>query len=122
MVSDWTLTLRDGPRVQRLRFESLPDAIRALEQYLQELAPKVKRESVGVFKRQFDPVRQVVVRAEISGPGGLLAGVHGGVDLRGDGSAESYTGRLRRTLVKLAPGESPYEGLYRSLQQNLKRR
>jgi hypothetical protein len=66
-------------------------------------------------RRRFDAARQVVVRAEVSGPGGLLGGPRGGVDLRGDGSAEAYTGRLKRTLVELAPGESAYDGLRRAL-------
>lgn len=117
MADRWTLTLRNGPHFQRLHFESLASAMAALEQRLDELAPQAKREAIGVFKRQFDPVRQVVVRAEISGPGGWGA-PHGGVDLRGDGSAESYTGRLRRRLVKLRAEESPYEGLQRALQES----
>ncbi|MGH2832968.1 MAG: hypothetical protein ACRDK2_09345 [Solirubrobacteraceae bacterium] len=116
MAGRWTLTLRNGPHFQRLHFDSLLGAMTALEQRLDELAPHAKREAIGVFKRQFDPVRQVVVRAEISGPGGWRA-PRGGVDLRGDGSAESYTGRLRRRVVKLRADESPYEGLRRELEE-----
>jgi hypothetical protein len=116
MADRWTLTLRDGPHVQRLRFESLQMAMAALEQRLDELAPRVKRKSISVFKRQFDPVRQVVVRAEVCGPGGAFTAPRGGVDLRGDGSAEAYVGRLRRSLVTLEPGESAYDGLRRALQ------
>jgi hypothetical protein len=120
MSKQWTLTVRNESVVQRLHFESAQTTVAALERRLAELTPQVRREPVGVFKRRFDPVRQVVVRGEISGPGGLWSGVHGGVDLRGDGSAESYTGRMRRTLVQLAPGESPYDGLLRSLEQRPK--
>jgi hypothetical protein len=118
MSKQWTLTVRNGSEVERLRFENAQAAVLALEQRLEELTPQVKRGTVGILKRRFDPVRQVMVRGEIAGPGGLWGGVHGGVDLRGDGSAESYTGRLRRTLVQLAPGENPYEGLLRSLEQS----
>jgi hypothetical protein len=57
----------------------------------------------------------VIVRAEIAGPGGRRSGVHGGVDLRGDGSAEAYTGRFRRSVVPLEGDESPYDGLLRAL-------
>jgi hypothetical protein len=38
------------------------------------------------------------------------------VDLRGDGSAEAYTGRVRRSLVQLQAGETAYDGLRRALK------
>ena len=47
---------------------------------------------------------EVVLRAEVAGPG-----AHGGIDVRGDGSAEAYTGRWRRVLVAREPGESAHD-------------
>jgi hypothetical protein len=115
MSNSWTLIVRNGSEVQRLRFAGLTPAIDAMERQLGELEPDVRRNAIGVFKRQFDAARQVVVRAEIAGPGGLRSSVHGGVDLRGDGSAEAYTGRYRRSLVPLEGQESPFDGLRRAL-------
>lgn len=112
----WTLTVRNGPHVERVRSQTLAGAIDAMEERMDELAPGARREAIEVFRRRFDAVRQVAVRAEVAGPGrGWLGTVRGGVDLRGDGSAEAYTGRLRRSLVQLHPGESAYDGLRRVL-------
>jgi hypothetical protein len=50
------------------------------------------------------------VRGEIAG-----GGVHGGVDIRGDGSMEAFTGRWRRAVVARRPDESAYDALRRAL-------
>ena len=115
-MAGWTLTLRVGPRVEHTRFDSLGAAVGALERRMDELAPETRRQATQVFKRRFDAVRQVVARGEITGPGGLLGGARGGVDLRGDGSAEAYTGRVRRSLVQLQAGETAYDGLRGALK------
>jgi len=121
MNGKWTLTVRDGPRVGHKRFETLGKAMDAMERELDELAPTTRRRAgrspIGhIPGRRFDATSQVAVRAEVAGPGGWLSAPHGGVDMRGDGSTEAYTGRLRRKLVELRAGETPYEGLRRVLQ------
>jgi hypothetical protein len=111
----WTLTVRNGPHVEHVHCETLSAAIDAMEQRLDALAPQTRRETVQVLRRRYDAVRQVAVRAEIAGPGGVLGRPRGGVDVRGDGSAEAYVGRIKRSLVELRPGETPYSGLRRAL-------
>jgi hypothetical protein len=113
----WRLTVRNGPHVERVRCETLGAAVDAMEQRMDELAPGARRRSIEVFRRRYDAARQVVVRAEIDGPGGITSRVRGGVDLRGDGSAEAYVGRFKRVLVELHPGETAYDGLRRALRE-----
>jgi hypothetical protein len=115
MADHWTLTVRNGPRVQRTHCATLNEALNALEHQLEELAPTARRRALQVARQRYDAARQVAVRAELAGPGGLLGGARGGVDLRGDGSTEAYTGHIKRRLVQLRPGESVYDGLRRAL-------
>ena len=56
-------------------------------------------------------MRQVAGRFELRGPG-----VRGGVDLRGDGSAEAYTGRIRKAVVPREGHETAVQALTRALQ------
>jgi hypothetical protein len=118
MASNWTLTIRNGPRVEHIHFDTLAEAVEALERRIEELAPGARRHALQIARRRYEPARQVAVRAELTGPGGVLARARGGVDLRGDGSAEAYTGRFKRSLVELRTGETPYEGLRRMLESS----
>ena len=65
----------------------------------------------GGLLRKIEPVQQVVARLELRGPKRLRAGV----DVRGDGSSESYTGRVHRRLIEQRPDESAYDALRREL-------
>ena len=63
----------------------------------------------GQLIRRIEPVQQVTARIQLAGPGRLRAGI----DVRGDGSAEAWTGWLRRRVVDQRRGESPYDALSR---------
>ena len=108
---EYKVTVRRRGKTDRERHATLPDALRALEARLDELAPAERRGTERALRRELAPVQQVAVRGEIAGPRGL----RGGVDLRGDGSTESYTGRWRRNLVERRKGETAYEALGRAL-------
>ena len=113
-----TVTVRSsgprGARVERQRFEALDEALDALEGQLSGLAGEARRDAVDLRIRRFEPVAQVAARAEVAGPRRL----RGGVDLRGDGSMEAFTGRLRREVVEQREGESPFDALRRALAQS----
>ena len=110
----YTLTIRNGPRVERARFDTLPATLDALEQRMDELAA-TRRDTVDLRYRRFEPVAQVAVRGEVAGPGRVLPALRAGVDMRGDGSSEAYVGRVRRRLVEQRGGETPYQALRRVL-------
>lgn len=108
----WRLTIRAGARVQRERHDDLDGALAALEARAGEVAGAAPAHAMGGrVLRRFEPVQQVIARIELRGEGGI----RGGVDVRGDGSVEAFTGRVRRTLVDQRPGESAYEALARAL-------
>src|SRR5919107_5541611 len=107
----YVVTVRRRGTTGRERYPSLDDALVALEDRLDGLTAPERRRTERGLAREYEPVQQVSVRGEIAGPGGL----RGGVDVRGDGSAEAYTGRLRRRLVERGTGETAYEALRRAL-------
>jgi hypothetical protein len=95
--------------VERAQHSDLPSALLTLRERLSGV--HADGETRTVFRRQYAPVAQVVARAEIHGPGRA----RGGIDVRGDGSAEAWTGRYRRQLVAQAAGEDAYAALARVL-------
>jgi hypothetical protein len=108
----YTLTIRQGPRFKRERHSDLEAALRAIEQHGHELERTADaRTRGGAIIRRFEPVQQVVARLELRGPDRLRAGV----DVRGDGSSEAFTGRVRRRLVEQRGRESAYDALRRAL-------
>jgi hypothetical protein len=111
--SPFAITVRSGARVRKQRHAELADALAAVERIGDELAADASARPVGGgLLRRIEPVQQVAGRIELTGPGRLRAGV----DVRGDGSSEAYTGRLRRTLVEQRAGETAYDALRRALR------
>jgi hypothetical protein len=108
---DWTLTIRVGSKVEHERHETLAAATDAIAARLATLEPDAKRDEVRFFARRIEPVQQVDARLELAGP----HGERGGVDLRGDGSSEPFSGRLRRREIEQRKGESATDALRRVL-------
>jgi hypothetical protein len=108
----YTLTVRSDARVRKQRHDDLDGALDELERIARGLAEGATvRPAGGTLIRRIEPVQQVVARIELAGPDRLRAGI----DVRGDGSSEAFTGRLRRTLVEQRGKESAYDALRRAL-------
>jgi len=106
------VVIRSGPRVERLGAASLDAALDLIEERARTLARTSRRRPVELRLKTFEPVQQVAHRLELRGERGLRAGV----DVRGDGSVEAWTGRLRRQVVLQEQGEDAYAALRRTLQ------
>ena len=107
----YRLEVRSGPRVERQRFEDRDAALAALETRARTLADEAHATRIDLKVRRFDPVAQVVARLELAGPRRLRAGL----DVRGDGSVEAYTGVLHRRVIEQGAGESAYDALRRTV-------
>ena len=109
----YRLKVRSGSRVERHRFLDRDAALQALQDRADQLADGAHARPIDLKARQFEPVAQVVARLELTGPDGLRAGV----DVRGDGSVEGYTGTLRKRVIEQQAGESPLDALRRTVAQ-----
>lgn len=110
-MAGWTVTVRRGAKVKRERRDTLEAALARLAERGGQLQDEVEAAPLPTKLTRFEPAQQVYPRVELAGPGRVRAGV----DVRGDGSAEAYTGRLRRTVVEQRSGELAYDALRRVL-------
>ena len=112
MARRFTVLVRAAGKVRKERYDDLRAALAAVDGLVDELADgAAARPLGGGLVRRLDPVQQVVGRIELTGPGRLRAGV----DVRGDGSSEAFTGRVRRELVEQKRRESAVDALRRVL-------
>ena len=111
-MATWKVTERVRGKVNSDSFGSLDDAFWDVQARVTEhMSTADAQPEGGGIMRRIDPVQQVVARLEVAGPGRT----RGGVDVRGDGSAEAWTGRFRRELVEQEDGESAVAALRRAL-------
>jgi hypothetical protein len=116
-VSSWRVTVRVGPKVEKVRTDTLEEALDELEARTRVAAmAEGRRGTVDLRYRTFEPGDQVVARSEIRGPGRWRPRVRAGLDVRGDGDVQAWTGGVGRALVEPDGRETPYQALRRTLQ------
>ena len=104
--------MRTEGKVRKTHYSALTEAVTELEREGRDLAAGAhERPQGGTIIRKLEPVQIVVARLELSGPRRLRVGV----DVRGDGSSEAFSGRLRRRVLEQRDGESAYDALRRAL-------
>ena len=111
MAGSWRLVVRSRGQVERAKFSSAEDALEAVEARGRALERTTRARPVDTkLLGRFEPAQQVAARLELSGPGGLRAGV----DVHGDGSVSAFSGRVRRRALE-AGGSSAYDALRRAV-------
>lgn len=98
----YRLTVRHGPRVSRERFESLDEALEALEARAREIRSQGRLPDRKMI-RDYPAEQQVAGRLEISTGSLWRRGREAGLDVMGDGRLVPYVGGLRRR--ELDPGD-----------------
>jgi hypothetical protein len=111
----WTVVVRTGGRIARERHADVDEALTAVEAAGRGFERAAPRTAVDVKIRRFEPADQVVARLEVRGPQRYLPDVRAGVDVRGDGRAEAWRGRVSRRPLEPREGESAYAALRREL-------
>jgi hypothetical protein len=111
------VVVRVGPKVEKVRAPTLAEALDELESRTRAAATaEGRRGTIDLRYRKFEPGDQVVIRSEVRGPGRWRPAVHAGLDVRGDGEIQAWTGGVQRSLLEPDDGETPYQALRRVLQ------
>jgi hypothetical protein len=112
----WRVKVRLGPKVEKLRCETLPEALDAVEERGREAAAEPHAHAVDIAVRQYTPGDQIAARVELMGPQRLRPIVHAGLDVHGDGSVVAWSGGVRREAITMVGGETAYAALRRAVQ------
>jgi hypothetical protein len=108
------LTVRQGPKVAREKFEDLGEAIAVMERRAKDIRSEGPLSAAKAF-RDYQPEAQVAGRVEISTGGFMRSGVSAGIDVMGDGTLVAYKGGVHRE--ELDPGQrGPFEAVRKALK------
>ena len=109
----WTVTVRNGPKVDRERFDSLEAALADARARAAAVLAEGGLGSVSGF-REYTPDQRVQARIEVSARR-FLRGPEGGIDVMGDGSLVPYTGAIRKEPLEAGTLDEGIERLRESL-------
>jgi hypothetical protein len=96
-MSGYTLTIRNGPRVERDRFDDLDSALDALRDRCEEIRAEGPLPDVSMI-REYRSEQRVKARLEIS-TGRIFGKREAGVDVMGDGAVVPFSGGTFRRPI-----------------------
>lgn len=102
-MSAYTLTIRNGPKVQRERFDDLDAALDALRERCEAIVAEGPLPDVSMI-REYPSEDRVKARLEIS-TGKLFFRRDAGVDVMGDGSVVPFSGGAFRKPIEGASSD-----------------
>ena len=105
-MAAFTLTIRNGPRVEREKFDSLEPAIAELRRRAEEILGEGRLPDVSAF-RDYSSEQRVKARLEIS-TGRMLKRREAGIDVMGDNSLVAFSGGVFRNPIE-GVGEADFE-------------
>ena len=97
-MAPFTLTIRDGPRVEREKFDALEPAIAELRRRADEILGEGGLPALSAF-REYSSEQRVKARLEIS-TGRLLKRREAGIDVMGDNSVVAFSGGILRNPIE----------------------
>lgn len=108
-MGSFSVTVHEQGKRSRASYASLDEALEAVAAEVSARSG-TRASTVRAFTREVEPGDQVIARIELHGPR-----AHGGVDLRGDGTAQAFTGRWARRPVASPGRETAPQALRRAL-------
>jgi hypothetical protein len=112
-LAAYRLTVRHGSNVERESFETVDDAVAALEQRAEAVRREGPLQEVSAL-RDFEPSKQVHARLELS-TGGLVGGREVGIDVMGDGGLVPYVGVIRKRRLEPSQDRSAFDAVREAL-------
>jgi hypothetical protein len=113
-VARYRLTIRHGSSVDRETFDSLDEAMEAMERHSREIRGEGPLPEVSAV-RDFGPGQRVHARLELSA-GGVLRGREAGIDVMGDGALVPYVGVVRKRRLEPSDGGSAFDAVREALR------
>lgn len=113
-MSGYTLTIRNGPRVHRERFDDLDSTLAALRSHCDEILAEGALPDVSMI-HDYRSEQRVKARLEISA-GRMFARREAGVDVMGDGAIVPFKGGTFRKPIE-DPGEDYTSALAEALRE-----